>query len=247
MTLVRRIARPLLASTWIYGGAEALRNPTPKVPDAADVAPPIAARIPYLPQDPEQLVKINAGIQLGAGSLLALGKLPRLSALALTGSAVLTTAAGHRFWEERDPGKRAEQQYEFAQNMGLLGGLLLATVDTGGRPSVFWRVRRLGKVGGKLTRFAARSSTRQAGLATRAAKGQGRLATRSAKSQAGLVTRAAKSQAGLATRLAKSQARVTARAATAAPKLKAARVGARTGATAKLAGTAARSVRRIAA
>lgn len=228
MTLVRRFARPLLASTWIYGGAEALRNPAPKVPDASDVALPIAAKIPYLPQDPQQLVKINAAVQLGAGSLLALGKLPRLSALALTGSAVLTTAAGHRFWQERDPQKKAEQTYEFVQNLGMIGGLLIASVDTGGRPSVAWRARRIGK----LTGFAARSGTKQAGLATKAAKNSTKLTARAA-------TAAPKAKA--------ASAGPRLRAASAKPKLRVAKAGAKTATVGKLAGGAAKSVRRLAA
>ena len=31
---------------------------------------------------------------------------------------------------------------QFAKNAGLLGGLLAAALDTGGRPSVFWSGRR---------------------------------------------------------------------------------------------------------
>ncbi|MGH8970986.1 MAG: DoxX family protein, partial [Actinomycetes bacterium] len=74
MTVVRRLARPMLASVFISGGLEALRNPEPKVPAAQDVAPPIAAKLPYLPEDPESLVKINGAVQVGAGTLLALGR-----------------------------------------------------------------------------------------------------------------------------------------------------------------------------
>ncbi len=103
MTLVRRVARPMLASVFITGGLDSLRNPAPKAPAAEPVAVSLARRIPYLPDDPEQLVKINAAVQVGAGALLALGKLPRLSALALAATLVPTTLAGHRFWEHEDP------------------------------------------------------------------------------------------------------------------------------------------------
>ena len=53
-----------------------LRNPKSKVGAAEDVAPAIAAHLPYLPQDPEQLVRINGAVQVGAGTLLALGRFP---------------------------------------------------------------------------------------------------------------------------------------------------------------------------
>ena len=70
MTVVRRLARPLLASMFIVGGFDAVRNPKSKVGAAEDVAPAIAAHLPYLPEDPEQLVRINGAVQLGAGALL---------------------------------------------------------------------------------------------------------------------------------------------------------------------------------
>jgi hypothetical protein len=74
--------------------------------------------------------------------MLALGKFPRLSALALAASLVPTTFAGHRFWEETDPTRRSAQQLHFLKNAGMLGGLILASVDTEGRPSLVWRARR---------------------------------------------------------------------------------------------------------
>ena len=47
----------------------------------------------------EDAVRINGGVQVAAGALLTLNKLPRLAALALAATLVPTTAAGHRFWE----------------------------------------------------------------------------------------------------------------------------------------------------
>ena len=145
--LVRRIARPLLASSFIYGGIDTLRNPASRVPGATPVVEQITEQadkaLPVqVPRDVEQWVKIDAGVKVGAGALLALGKLPRLSALALIGSVVPTTLAGHRFWEESDDEKKFSQQAHFLKNLGLLGGLLIAAVDTEGRPSVGYRARR---------------------------------------------------------------------------------------------------------
>jgi uncharacterized membrane protein YphA (DoxX/SURF4 family) len=75
-------------------------------------------------EDPEILVQVNGAVQVGAGVLLALGVLPRLSALALAASLVPTTAAGHRFWEEAEPAARAQQTIHFLKNAAMLGGLL---------------------------------------------------------------------------------------------------------------------------
>jgi putative oxidoreductase len=93
------------------------------VPKAEAVAPKVAEAV-GLPQDTRQLVQLNAGVQVAAGVSLALGVFPRVSALALAGSLVPTTAAGHRFWEETEPGPRAQQRIHFLKNVAILGGLL---------------------------------------------------------------------------------------------------------------------------
>jgi putative oxidoreductase len=141
MTVTRRIARPLLAATFVSGGVETLRNPGPRVEKAEAVAPQIAERLP-LPNETNQLVRINAAVQVGAGVLLSVGRLPRLAAAALAASLVPTTLAGHRFWEEEDQSRRGQQQIHFLKNVGLLGGLILAVFDTEGAPSLGWRTRR---------------------------------------------------------------------------------------------------------
>lgn len=141
--IARRIARPLLAAPFVWGGIETLQNPGPRVQRAEAVAPRLAERLPLpLPSQTEQLVKLNAASQIVAGLLLAIGRLPRLAALVLAASIVPTTAAGHRFWELDDPAQRSQQQIHFLKNAGLLGGLLLAALDTEGRPSIGWRARR---------------------------------------------------------------------------------------------------------
>ena len=145
--LVRRIARPLLASSFIYGGIDTLRNPQSRVPGAAPIVEQITEvadkQLPIqVSHNVEQWVKIDAAVKVGAGALFALGKLPRLSAVALAGSIVPTTLAGHRFWEHEDPKEKFGQTSHFLKNAGLLGGLLIAAVDTEGRPSVGWRAKK---------------------------------------------------------------------------------------------------------
>ncbi|WP_299955012.1 DoxX family protein [uncultured Modestobacter sp.] len=145
--LVRRIARPMLAATFIYGGIDTLRNPQSRVPGAAPVVEQITEiaekQLPVeVSHDVEQWVKINAGVHVGAGTLLALGKFPRFSALALATSLVPTTLAGHRFWEHTDPKERFGQTSNFLKNVGMFGGLLIAAVDTEGKPSVGWWAKR---------------------------------------------------------------------------------------------------------
>ena len=173
--LVRRIARPLLATPFIYGGISTLRKPQDRVPGARPVVEKITetadAQLPVeLPKDVEQYVKFNAGLQVGAGALLALGRLPRLSSLALAGSVVPTTLAGHRFWEEQDPKVQFEKISHFVKNLGMLGGLLLAAVDTEGKPSVGYRARRAAKQASAATERELQKAQKRAAKAQKQAQ-----------------------------------------------------------------------------
>jgi putative oxidoreductase len=141
MTLSGRLARPMMAGIFIYGGVDALRDPQSKAKAADDVAPMIAEALQLPTTDTVTLVRINGAIQVLAGTMLALGKLRRISAVALAASLVPTTYAGHRFWEEVDHDRRDQQRVQFLKNLAMLGGLVLAAGDTGGRPSIPWRAR----------------------------------------------------------------------------------------------------------
>ncbi len=98
--------------------------------------------------DQRQLVQVNAAVQLVGGLMLATGRFPRLSAFALAATLVPTTWAGHRFWEESDPTQKANQQIHFFKNVSMLGGLLLASVDTEGKPSLAWQAKRAARHAG---------------------------------------------------------------------------------------------------
>lgn len=149
MTVSRTIARPMLASIFVVGAATALKNtagPAAKADPVTSRLVPLArkAGIP-LPEDPEALVKLNAGVQIGAGLALATGRMPRLSAAVLAGSLIPTTAAGHRFWESDDDATRTQQRLHFFKNVSIVGGLIIAAGDTEGRPGVAWRARHAAK------------------------------------------------------------------------------------------------------
>jgi len=138
MAVIRAIARPMLASMFIIGGIDALRHPEAKAPAAESVTDKVIDQIPGVTTT-AQLVQLDGAVKVVAGSLLALGKLPRLSSLALAGSLVPTTIAAHRFWEKDDPKDRAMQKIQFFKNLSMLGGLIISAVDTGGKPDLIWR------------------------------------------------------------------------------------------------------------
>jgi putative oxidoreductase len=145
--LIRRLARPLLASIFIYGGFQVWRNRKAHANAAAPLVDKTVSKIRdklpvQVPTDPETLVLIDGAVKIGAGALLALSKYPRMAALLLSGSIIPTTLAAHSFWEYSDPEERRAEQVQFLKNVGLLGGLLITAVDTEGKPSFAFRARQ---------------------------------------------------------------------------------------------------------
>ncbi len=144
--LLRRIARPLLAAIFVSGGINELRSPKGH---ADAVKPSLDLARNYLPTDVNAdnptVVQADGAVKVGAGVLLALGRLPRVSALLLASSLVPTTLAAHRFWEINESDERGNQQIQFFKNAGMLGGLLLAAADTGGKPSLAYQAKQARK------------------------------------------------------------------------------------------------------
>jgi uncharacterized membrane protein YphA (DoxX/SURF4 family) len=144
--LIRRIARPMLSAAFISRGIDALRSPKP----AADAARPALQGLSKLP-DPvgtnvpsnaETVARVNAAVQIGGGLLLASGRLPRVAAAALALTVVPGSLGAHMFWRESDPQRKADERRAFLTDVSLIGGLIIAAVDTEGKPSLGWRGRR---------------------------------------------------------------------------------------------------------
>jgi uncharacterized membrane protein YphA (DoxX/SURF4 family) len=136
----------MLSAAFIARGVDALRSPKP----AADATRPTLEGLSKLP-DPvganvpsnaEMVARVNAGVQIGGGVLLATGRLPRLASAALALSVVPGSLGGHAFWNETDPQRKAEDRRAFLTDISLIGGLIIAAVDTEGKPSLGWRGRR---------------------------------------------------------------------------------------------------------
>lgn len=144
MTITNRLGRPMIAAMFVSGGVDQLRNPDEKVDAAAAIVDEIDERVDAVsvPQDTRDAVRINGAVQLVAGGLLAINRVPRLAATALAASLVPTTLAGHRFWEVEDEKERAQQRTHFLKNVAMLGGLMITIGDTGREPSMGWRARR---------------------------------------------------------------------------------------------------------
>ncbi|TWH01846.1 putative membrane protein YphA (DoxX/SURF4 family) [Nocardioides sp. J9] len=146
MALSRLLARPLLASYFLANGVQDLKDAPERAQQVAPLtdalAPAVENATPgsvHVPQDATTWVRISGALQLAAGAALATGKMPRLSAAVLAATLVPSTAGHHRFWEASDPAQRKEQMVHFAKNASLAGGLLIAALDTAGKPGLAWR------------------------------------------------------------------------------------------------------------
>lgn len=160
--LVRRLARPLLGSIFVLGGIDAARHPQDKTPAAEGVVKFLTERTSAPVPDIATIVRIDGIAKLVAGLALSLGRAPRLSAAVLSASLAPTTIAAHAFWKHEDPDVRGLQKIEFFKNASMLGGLLLAAVDTAGKPSVAWRTRRAARRLSRNVSQAAESTTESA-------------------------------------------------------------------------------------
>ena len=197
MNPIRAVARPMLASMFVMGGIDSLRNPTDKAPTVDQVAEPIGDAVPQVREmDNADLVRATGAAKVVGGSLLAIGKLPRLASSVLAATLVPTTLAAHRFWEEDDPAQKTNQQIHFFKNVSMLGGLMIAAMDTEGQPSMAWRAshavehagqrvdrtRREAKLSRKLAKAEAR---RRATRATARSAREAKLSAKLAKAEAG--------------------------------------------------------------
>jgi uncharacterized membrane protein YphA (DoxX/SURF4 family) len=191
-TLVRLLARPMLAAGFVLHGAKALKDPDPLVPQAKPVtdrivpvlkqyAPPqLVGRIP---ENPRTLVRLNGALQVFGGLALATNKYRRVGAFLLLASLVPTTVAAYPFWEEKEPGERERLRDNFVKNLGLGGGLLLAAVDTEGKPGLLWRVGHGAAEVAEGSRRAMKTAKREAKQAAKTARREAKLLTLRAKDE----------------------------------------------------------------
>lgn len=192
MTVVRALARPLLSIIFVVQGAKAVRDPEPHVAKAQPVADrlvPLVRKVApaqvgdRIPESTANLVRLNGAAQVLGGLALASGKGRRLGAVVLAGSLIPTTLAGHSFWQESDKTVRAAQKVQFMKNLGLMGGLLLAAVDTEGKPGVAWRATHGAKAAKRETKRGAKAAKRETKLFAKAAKREAQTAARLARAE----------------------------------------------------------------
>lgn len=150
--MTRRIARPLLSAIFVSAGVNALRSPGYLVQATKDAGL----------SDADRLVKVHGVTNVVGGLALATGRFPRVAALGLAAGLVPTTYVGHPFWKLPAETKPIEQ-INFLKNLGLVGGLLMVALDTGGRESLPHAVARVGRRSAKKADKARVKAAKRAG------------------------------------------------------------------------------------
>lgn len=139
--MLRRVARPLLASVFVADGWRAVRHPAAEVehlPQAHATLTSLAEKAP-IPLSADLIVRAAGAAKIVAGGLLGLGVAPRAAATVLSVLHLPTVAAANPFWNSHGE-QRKEQLIGFLRDSAVLGGLLLAAADTAGKPSLGYRL-----------------------------------------------------------------------------------------------------------
>ncbi|MPQ97425.1 DoxX family membrane protein [Modestobacter sp. I12A-02628] len=119
------VARVAAALVFLDGGRQVWAAPAGPAQGAGPFLARLRAAVPALgPCTDEQLVRVNAGVHVGAGAALALGLAPRLAAGVLTASLAPTTLAVFSFWDLPAGPERTHARAAFLKNLAVAGGLL---------------------------------------------------------------------------------------------------------------------------
>ncbi|GAA2033974.1 DoxX family protein [Pseudokineococcus marinus] len=185
MTIMRRLARPLLAAAFVDQGVQLAR----KAPERAAAWSPVVERVreplSLGDRDVATVVRVDGAAMAVSGLLFGLGRLPRASALVMAVSMAPSTVAEHAFWKVQGEERKAQRTL-FLKDLGLVGAALVSVVDTEGRPGLGWRGKRAAKDASRASRGAAKLARREARHAAHTVDREARLAGHRVGSKVGV-------------------------------------------------------------
>lgn len=142
--LLRHVARPMLASWFVYDGLQAALKPAEHVRAARSgvelVEKSAGIEAPLSEKQVATLVRAHGAATAVAGLFLAVGKAPRTAALTLAALTVPLAVVNQPF--TGGEATRAERTRKFVANVGAIGAALIAGADYEGRPGVQWRLEK---------------------------------------------------------------------------------------------------------
>ncbi len=141
MSISRRLARPLLASSFVATGVDAVINPDSHVERFRKIEPPLekAGIPPSIASDTRLIVRVSGGVTALAGLMLATNRNPRTAALTLAVMTVPTALVNNPVWTATSRERKKEMRRGLLTGASLVGGLLIAGLDRDGKPSLAWR------------------------------------------------------------------------------------------------------------
>lgn len=130
--MIRTLARPLLASWFVFRGVSDALEPAPRAREVEPLLEPVlsamegrvGASVP--PVSTDTLVRLHGGATAIAAATLALSKTPRTAGVALTGLAAVSLATTTPFWRLPEGPERDAAIERFLVQLSLLGGAALA-------------------------------------------------------------------------------------------------------------------------
>jgi uncharacterized membrane protein YphA (DoxX/SURF4 family) len=162
MSLLRFTARTLLASYFVINGAKAVRHPgdfTDSAQPVIDkVVPALKAVLPaeaagFLPEDASGVARTSGVLQIVGGLSLATGIGRRL------GASILAVTMAPQVITNNPRNGASGERAKFGADAALLGGVILAALDTEGEPDLAWKLRARRQL------FAKQAARRKAELA----------------------------------------------------------------------------------
>ncbi|BDA63592.1 DoxX family membrane protein [Actinomyces capricornis] len=142
MDLLRALTRPMLAAPFIVDGADAVVRPRRHAEKLERVMPALerTGLPPMLRADARMLARLSGAASVVAGLGLATGRAPRTSAAVLAAINLPVTIVGNPGWTLSGSARR-EAFSGLLRGAALGAGLLMASVDRQGRPSLAWQLR----------------------------------------------------------------------------------------------------------
>lgn len=186
MTIMRRLARPLLAAAFVDQGVQLARRPGDHAEAWSPVVEQVRQPLGLGDRDVAFVVRVDGAAMAVSALLFGLGRLTRASALVMAASLAPAAASEHAFWRADGGDERKRQRTLFLKDLGLVGAALVSVVDTEGRPGLGWRSRRAAKDATRASKAAGRLARREARYATHTAGREVRLAGHRAGDRVGL-------------------------------------------------------------
>ncbi|PRY02043.1 putative membrane protein YphA (DoxX/SURF4 family) [Allonocardiopsis opalescens] len=123
----------MLAVPFVLSGVQQLREPGPPADALAPVLRRLSGRYPWVPDDPETVVRLQGALGVAGGALLLLGWNRRLACAALAVHMVPNLLVEYRLRGE--DGERKGGSDRLARDLGLLGAVLMVATEPKKRPS----------------------------------------------------------------------------------------------------------------